>query len=183
MQDIRHNVKEMSNFVSESFRIKTLELRRSPGLTFPFSCHNAKASAPGRPSRRRPSNPSAVARACVSYPSCAHASTIDTSSMGCQSREIRRAISDSSCKINGQITVLYHRAIDRWRDETLRGACSGDIRSQHPPTPGSIDSRRKTSHDGVAENSEERERVCVRIDRVRSRSDCGGGVGGVHAHG
>ena len=64
------------------------------------------------------------------------------------------------------------------------------IRSQHPTpntraqTLGStLDSRRETSRDGVAENGEKRECVCIRINRARGRSDRGGGVGGVHAHG
>ena len=50
--------------------------------------------------RRRPtfSRPPAVARVCVSRPSCARASTADTSSAPRRNHETRRALSDSSCK-------------------------------------------------------------------------------------
>ena len=70
-----------------------------------------------------------------------------------------------------------------------RGARSGDTIPTRTPntreqTLGStLDSRRETSRDGVAENGEKRECVCIRINRARGRSDRGGGVGGVHAHG
>ena len=82
--------------------------------------------------------------------------------------------------------VRARRVIDRQSVAPAETSRVRAIRSQHPKqnTLGStLDSRRETSRDGVAESGEERERVCIRINRARGRSDRGGGVGGVHAHG
>lgn len=82
--------------------------------------------------------------------------------------------------------VRARRVIDRLRQTRRRAFGRYDPNIQHPKqnTLGStLDSRRETSRDGVAESGEERERVCIRINRARGRSDRGGGVGGVHAHG
>ena len=76
MKDHVARIRDSSSFPAFSFFTKPPRLDRRP--TF--------------------SRPPAVARVCVSRPSCARASTADTSSAPRRNHETRRALSDSSCK-------------------------------------------------------------------------------------
>ena len=125
MKDHVARIRDSSSFPAFSFFTKPPRLDRRP--TF--------------------SRPPAVARVCVSRPSCARASTADTSSAPRRNHETRRALSDSSCK-----TALEER-LDRLLQTA--GRCS---RAPSRTTAEDRERRDRDRADGVVRPRRRRRR-------------------------